>query len=434
MSRSLLAALAAAALAGPAAAQTPNVVLIVGDDQGWRDYGFMGHPHIRTPNLDALAAESLRFDRGYVPSSLCRASLATMITGLYPHQHLITSNDPPLPAGVAPAAASRDPGFLALRAEMVRLFERSPTLPRLLAPAGFVSLQTGKWWEGDACRCGGFTDAMTHGDPAKGGRHGDAGLTIGRQGLAPVKQFLAAAKKDGKPFFLWYAPMMPHTPHNPPDRLLARYKDKTPSIHVARYWAMCEWFDETVGQLLAELAANGQAENTVVMYLHDNGWLQNPDAANYLPRSKRSPYDGGLRTPVLVRWPGRVRPGRSDTPVSSIDLAPTILRAVGRPPTADMPGLDLLDAAALARRPALFGEIFEHNAIDIRRPAANLQYRWVLAGGWKLIRPHAATVPAGRPELYMVARDPDETDDLAGAEPQRVAELTKLLDGWWAPR
>lgn len=433
MTRPLSAALVALALAGPAAA-APNVVLIVGDDQGWRDYGFMGHPHVRTPHLDKLARESLRFDRGYVPSSLCRASLATMITGLYPHQHLITSNDPPLPKGLAGAAASRDAGFLAQRAEMVRLFERSPALPRLLGPAGYASLQTGKWWEGNACRCGGFTEGMTHGDPDKGGRHGDLGLAIGREGLAPVRQFLAAAKKDGKPFFVWYAPLMPHSPHNPPGRLLARYTDKTPSAHVARYWAMCEWFDETVGELLAELDATGQAANTVVIYLHDNGWIQDPDSPNFAPRSKRSPYDGGLRTPVLVRWPGHARPGTHDTPVSSIDLAPTVLHAAGLRPPADMPGVNLLDPAALARRPALFGEVFEHNAVDIRRPAANLQYRWVLAGGWKLILPHAANVPAGRPELFHVAADPDERNNLAGANPAKVEELTKLLDGWWAAR
>jgi uncharacterized sulfatase len=195
---------------------------------------------------------------------------------------------------------------------------------------------------------------------------------------------------------------------------------------------MCEWFDETVGELLAELDATGQAANTLVVYLHDNGWLQDPDSPNYLPRSKRSQYDGGLRTPVLVRWPGHVTPAQSDTPVSSIDLAPTVLHAAGLRPTADMHGLNLLDAAALARRPALFGEIFEHNAVDIRRPTANLMYRWVLAGGYKLIRPHAATVPNGRVELFRVDRDPDERENLADREPAKVADLTRLLDGWWA--
>ena len=155
------------------AAGPPNVLLIVGDDQGWGDYGFMGHATIQTPHLDKLARESLVFKRGYVPSSLCRASLATMITGLYPHQHRITSNDPPLPKGLKQGPAMKDPGHLKLRAEMVAIFEQSPSLPKLLEKEGYVSLQVGKWWEGNACRCGGFTEGLTHGDPAKGGRHGD---------------------------------------------------------------------------------------------------------------------------------------------------------------------------------------------------------------------------------------------------------------------
>ena len=88
------------------AAEPPNVVLIISDDQAWTDYCFMGHPHVRTPHLDRLARESLTFRRGYVPSSLCCPSLASIITGLYPHQHRVTSNDPPLPPGMAPRAVS----------------------------------------------------------------------------------------------------------------------------------------------------------------------------------------------------------------------------------------------------------------------------------------------------------------------------------------
>ena len=202
-------------------AAPPNVVLIVGDDQAWTDYGFMGHAHIQTPHLDRLASEGLVFKRGYVPSSLCRPSLATMITGLYPHQHNITSNDPPIPKGLTNAQANKDPGFLKLRQEMIALLrEVADAAASCSEKQGYVSFQAGKWWEGNACRCGGFTEAMTHGDPAKGGRHGDEGLTIGREGLQPVFDFLDKAKKDGKPFFVWYAPMMPHPPHNPPERLL----------------------------------------------------------------------------------------------------------------------------------------------------------------------------------------------------------------------
>jgi uncharacterized sulfatase len=407
--------------------------MIIGDDQAWGDYGFMGHPHIKTPHLDKLAADGLVFKRGYVPSSLCRPSLATMITGLYPHQHKITCNDPPLPKGMTTAAANKDPGFLKMRQDMIAYIEKVPTLPRLLAPAGYVSHQSGKWWEGNACRCGGFTDGMTHGDPAKGGRHGDAGLTIGRQGLQPVFDFLDAAKAGGKPFYVWYAPMMPHTPHNPPERLLAKYRDKTPSLQVAKYWAMCEWFDETVGELLDRLAKNGQAENTVVVYLHDNGWIQDLDGPNYAPRSKRSPNEGGIRTPIVVRWPGKVKPGVSEALASSIDLAPTVLVTAGLKPTAEMPGVNLLDPMAVAGRAAVYGEIFEHNAVDIHKPAANLQYRWVVTGEWKLIVPNVPNIVGGKQELYHVARDPWEREELSAKHPEKVADLARTLDAWWKP-
>lgn len=131
----------------PVPAVPPNIVFIVGDDQAWTDYGFMGHPHLRTPHLDKLASQSLVYSRGYVPTSLCRASLATMITGLFPHQHKITSNDPPLPAGKNSGQANNDPQYLQQRQQMLKLFEQSPTLPRLLAEKGYVSLQTGKWWK-----------------------------------------------------------------------------------------------------------------------------------------------------------------------------------------------------------------------------------------------------------------------------------------------
>src|SRR5882724_13584362 len=114
------------ALTLPLHAAPPNEVMIVGDDQGWTDYGFMGHEHIKTPHLDKLASEGLVFKRGYVPSSLCRASLATMITGLYPHQHKMTSNDPPIPKGLTNAQAQKDAGFLKQRQDMIALFEKSP--------------------------------------------------------------------------------------------------------------------------------------------------------------------------------------------------------------------------------------------------------------------------------------------------------------------
>jgi arylsulfatase A-like enzyme len=414
-------------------AASPNVLFLVGDDQAWGDYGFMKHPHIRTPHLDKLASESLVFERGYVPSSLCRPSLASMMTGLFPHQHNIFSNDPPYPDNVRPQDYMKNEKYLADRATMVSLFEKNPNLAKELTAKGYLSLQSGKWWEGNACRCGGFTEGMTHGDNARGGRHGDEGLKIGREGLKPVVEFMGKAKTEEKPFFIWYAPMMPHTPHNPPERLLERTKKLTPSIHIARYWAMCEWFDETIGELLGELEKSGQAKDTIVVYLHDNGWIQDPDAPKYAPKSKQSPYDGGLRTPIMIRWPGHVNAERSQALASSIDIAPTLLTACGLKPHPAMSGVNLLDREAVTKRTRITGEIFLHTAKDIQKAEPNLRYRWIVEGKWKLIVPTQRNEPNSFRELYDLESDPHETKNLAEVAPKKVVQLLTRLDEWWKP-
>jgi uncharacterized sulfatase len=402
----------------------PNVVLIISDDHGWADYGFMGHPHVRTPNLDRLASEGLTFTRGYVPSSLCCPSLATIITGLFPHQHKITGNDPPQPAGMPNRVFFRSAPFAEGREAMSRHLEAVPTLPSLLGERGYLSLQTGKWWQGDYSR-GGFTHGMTRGQ-----RHGDDGLEIGRATMEPIGAFLDEAKEEGRPFLLWYAPFLPHMPHNPPARLLEHYRGLAPDP-VARYWAMVEWFDETCGRLLDQLEERGLAEDTIVLYVADNGWTQDPDGPGFI-RSKRSPYDAGLRTPIIVRWPGTIEPSTSDELASSVDLAPTILAAAGLDAPAELPGLDLRDGAALADRDAVFGACYEHTIIDLDEPAPNLRERWMVRGDWKLILPTDRSDLDG-PELYDLAADPAERNNLADDQPDRVEQMTKALDAWWDP-
>jgi uncharacterized sulfatase len=128
-----------------------------------------------------------------------------------------------------------------------------------------------------------------------------------------------------------------------------------------------------------------------------------------------------------------VKPGTRDQLASSIDLAPTILTSIGSKPTEDMPGINLLDPFAPPTRSAIFGEVFEHNAVDIHKPSSNLMYRWVVEGKWKLIVPHEPNVKGGTIELYDLSKDPSETVNLAGKEPGKVAELKKQLDGWWKP-
>jgi uncharacterized sulfatase len=414
----------------PANAAPPNFLLIISDDQAWTDYGFMGHPTVRTPRLDRLASESLCFTRGYVPSSLCCPSLASIVTGRYPHQHGVVCNDPPRPKGMPAGQFYRSTAFREGRDRLATLLERWPTLPGALRSRGYRSFQSGKWWLESYAR-GGFTHGMTAGDPGTGGRHGDVGLEIGRKTLAPIREFVDEAVRDGHPWMVWYAPMMPHDPHTPPERFLSRYRDRAPSLAVAKYWGMVEWFDETCGELLDDLDRRGVSTNTVVVYVTDNGWITDPATGRYAPRSKQSPYDGGLRTPILVRWPGHIAPRREETPVSSVDIFPTLMRLAGIEPAADLPGVDLLDRRAVRRRGAVFGECFTHDAVDLERPAAGLRWRWVVEGNWKLIAPAPWNEPTGRPELYRLDRDPLELDDRSAAEPGRVRRLQRRLDDWW---
>jgi uncharacterized sulfatase len=417
-------------------AAPPNVVLIIADDHGWRDYGFMGHAHLRTPQLDRLAAESLTFTRGYVPSSLCSPSLASIITGQYAHEHGVTCNDPPAADGQGGAApAKRDsPAFAAGREILNACMARAATIPRLLAARGYDTLQTGKWWHGNYA-VGGFTHGMTHGDLARGGRHGDEGLSIGRRTMQPIADFIAAASDAERPFFVWYAPMLPHQPHDAPEKYVAPYRAIAPSETVARYWANITWFDDTCGQLLAMLDQHGQRDNTIVIYLADNGWIQDLSTNRPDIRSKQSPYDGGLRTPLLIRWPGHVKPRRDDAhAVTSLDVLPTVLRAAGGDIPDGLPGINLLDDTTVARREAIFGEVFLHTARSLDDPAANLRYRWMIAGDWKLIVPNGANEPAATVELFNLTEDSDERQNLAAAEPDKVMALMSQLNAWWPGR
>ena len=408
----------------------PNVVMIISDDQGWGDYGFMGHKVINTPHLDKLAESSRVFSRGYVCAPLCGPSLASLITGLHPHQHKKTSNDPPFTGARIDANTKGWPQERReLREQVISNFAKLPAIPKELKELGYMSLQTGKWWMGNY-RTGGFTHGMTHGDMDRGGRHGDEGLKIGRETMQPVYDFVDEA--GDQPFFMWYAPFLPHRPHNPPERFLSKYRDKTDSIHIARYWANCEWFDETCGRLLDYLDEKGVADNTIVLYVCDNGWIQRPDNSGYAERSKRTPYEGGIRTPIMIKWPGHISPEFDKTTlVSSIDFAPTIMKACGLNPTDKMQGVDLLSEQSLQNRQAVFGAAYTHDAVNINDPASSLKYSYVLEDEWKLILPSGRNDTGTEPELYNVVEDPTELNNLADSNIAKVKHLKQLIKEWW---
>jgi arylsulfatase A-like enzyme len=418
-------------------ATRPNVVLILSDDQAWTDYGFMGHVAVQTPHLDRLAARSLVFERGYVASPLCRPSLASMVTGLFPFQHGVTGND----------VDGRN-NRVALDIPLRENFYKNPGFVKALTSSGYLAHQSGKWWEG-SWKDGGFTHGMTHGDPQRRGRHGDAGLTIGREGMQPVTEFIDLAVAEQKPFFVWYAPFLPHTPHNPPRRLLDKYTANGRAADVAKYYAMCEWFDETCGELLGHLDKKGVSDNTVVLYICDNGWAAaSTNAADpnqklwkgFAQRSKGSPYENGIRTPIMVSWPGHVTPKRTKQLAHAIDLFPTIAAATGVKAPANLPGINLLDHTSRSGRRQVFGVTHSIHNMTVGDPDDTQQYLWCVEDEWKLlVRYHGKDTTKYRNvhvwdkapvRLFNLRNDPQEKNDLAAQHPEVVERIRKSITAW----
>lgn len=407
-----------------AAAAKPNVVFILSDDQSWTDYGFMGHPHVKTPNLDRLANAGILYERGYVTAPLCRPSLASIATGLYPHQTRIRGNDPLLPKGQN--RKTNKELWVKLGDRMTAPMAEHPSFIKALQANGYATLQTGKWWERNPLDHG-FTDAMTHGDPTRGGRHGDEGLKIGRTTMQPFYDFVEKSQANSQPFFVWYGVFLPHAPHNAPDRLYNKYKDIAPNESTARYWANVEWFDQGCGQIVDYLQEKGLYENTIFVYTCDNGWVPDPENTNRYIRSKRDPVEAGIRTPIFVTHKGTLTPNRDrETLASNIDIATTILRACGIEPPAEMTGLDLRDPASLAKRDRIFVDVYAHDSdLDQLDDLDNGLTARVVIDGWdKLIaRP-------GTNELYDLKLDPDDRNDLAADEPGKAGKLSGMIDTW----
>jgi arylsulfatase A len=449
------------------ACERPNIVLIISDDQMYTDFGFMGNREVKTPNLDALAARSARYPNGYVPSSVCSPSLASLLTGRYPHQHGIHYNHPP-PGNAAFNRMRSAKEYTRVRSRSFYLIRSVATLPRVLAKrAGYRCLQTGKFWEGHYANAG-FTEGMTVFKPVPGQTfggnrtlasgqqvahgNGDWGLKIGRETMKPLYEFIADC--GANPFLIWYAPYLPHEPHDAPRRYRDLYKDtSTIPKHRLPYYASISQFDDTVGQLVRHIEQKGLARRTVFVFVVDNGWepgerpsKQHPGTYVHTTRSKRSPFEPGLRTPILIRWDGQVKPATHTGLVSSIDLMPTLLDAAGCADVVkDLPGINLLPSArGKAKLPpdrAVFGEIYPGDASSLGHPSRDIAYRWVRQGDLKLITTHRheGKKPWGGyllgDALFDVVADPGEAKNLIRDPRYREQgeELRKHLDAWWTP-
>lgn len=402
--------------------QQPNIVFILSDDQSWTDYGFMGDDNIETPRLDQFASESLTYTKGYVPTPLCSPSLASIITGVYPKDHGILGNDY-VYERLKDRKESRKNRNKTYK-PIISAFEKQTTLPDMLKEKGYLSFQTGKWWQGNH-KIGGFDYGMTHGDPKRGGRHGDFGLTIARKGLDTINSYVDLALKEKKPFFLWYAPYLPHRPHTPPQRLLDKYLKKTDSEHLAKYWAMVEWFDETCGQLFDLIDDKGLTENTLFVYVCDNGWRQNPEKSGYMSDSKRAPYDMGIRTPIMYKWKGKITPNmNTETVVSSIDIIPTVLDILNMEKPENLPGISVLDKEALDKREGIFGEVYAHDFEGIEK---SMFYNMAIFPPYKIIVPDPIRKKDEVVQLFNIEEDPFEKNNIAETHPEIVQDLKEKI-------
>lgn len=424
-----------------------NFVVILVDDMGWTDLTCQGSGYYETPNIDRLAAGGMRFTNGYAACAVCSPTRAAMMTGRYPARIGVTDwIRAKFQRGKSPKAIQR-PEYKGGSKQSV-LCPTNPywmeheevTIPEALAPAGYTSCHVGKWHlgiEGYFPEKQGF--AFNHGgcdlgqppsyfDPFKNPRYDMPTLAPRKKG-----EYLTDREADEavgflrahceKPFFLYLAHYAVHTPIQAKSELVEKYQKKPKTNHKnATYAAMVESVDDATGRVLETLDELGLTERTIVVFTSDNGGLCGPTNNRPLRWGKGHAYEGGIRVPWIIRWPGVTKPGTvSDVPICTIDVLPTVLAAadVGLPSGQVIDGLDLrptLEGGKLARN-ALYWH-FPHYGGDQRRP-----YSIIRQDDWKLIRRY----DTGTHELFNLADDLGEKNDLAKKMHDKVATLDEQL-------
>lgn len=421
----------------------PSVVFILADDLGYGDLGCYGSAAITTPHLDRLAREGTRFTDAYAGAPVCAPSRAVLMSGLHGGHTRIRDNSPRI-GGTPEVFAGGTEGGVRLS-----LTASDRTVAEWLRTAGYATGITGKWGLAEPGTAGtptrrGFdewlgylnqnhaayyyTDHLDENDGIRElpeNRHGRRGLYSNDLMADFAMSFVQ--RHHEKPFFLYLAFTLPHNRMEVPE--LGAYAARTEWPEDARtYAAMVTRLDSYVGRLLAELKRLGLDESTVVFFASDNGPVSAPRSellrsAGVWRGRKGSLYEGGLRVPMIVRWPGRVPAGRvSPEPWSFADVAPTLLELAGRPTPAGLDGRSVVPVltgtvASLGERP-----LYWESPRDRLAQAARL-------GRWKAMR----TGLDGAIELYDLVADPTESTDVAARHPDTVASLRTILDSSHVP-
>lgn len=417
-------------------AKRPNIVFIFIDDMGWTGTSYMGSEYYETPRIDKLSREGMVFTNAYTAAANCAPTRACLMSGQYTPRHGVftvgsSTRDKPRERLVPiPNTTELDPAIV--------------TIPEALKAAGYVSACIGKWHLGNNSPYSpadqGFDVSVARGD-----LDNDPDDPKDIYGLTAEAVKFVEANKD-RPFFLYMAHHTVHTPVEARGELTAEYQDKPPSNGQddPKYAAMTEHTDEGVGILLDKLDELGLVKNTIVIFYSDNGGAGHQTSNMPLRGAKGMLYEGGIRVPMIVRWPGVVRPGSTcSVPVITVDFYPTFLDIAGAPRPKEL----ALDGVSIA--PLLHGKktlnrdaLFWHCPVYLQgnyEGARDPYFRTrpvgaVRKGDWKLLQ-YFEELEFGdgdqvQLELYNLADDLGETNNLAEAMPEKTQEMLDLLVSW----
>ncbi len=425
--------------------QSPNIVFIYIDDMGWRDVGFMGSEYYETPNIDRLASQAMVFTNAYANAPNCAPSRACLISGWYGPRHGVYT------VGTSSRGQSKQRKLVPIENTTV-LDSKIVTIAEAIKPTGYISASMGKWHLGNDPQFGpigqGFDvniGGYSAGHPAKGYfvpynnpelPDGPPGEYLTDRLTDEALKFIETNKEN--PFFLYLPHYAVHTPIQAKQELIEKYKKKAGSNgqNNPKYAAMIESTDQGVGRIINKLDELELTDNTIVFFFSDNGGVKNITSNQPLRGGKGMLYEGGIREPFFVHWPGVVKPGTTcDTPVIGIDMYPTIFEMAGlqKPKGKLLDGksiVPLLKGQKSLNRKALFWHFpayLQGKAEGARdrhfrtRPAAAVR-----VGDFKLIE----YFEDGALELYNLTEDISERNNLADIMPQKKSELHNLMITW----
>lgn len=422
----------------------PNIVLIVVDDLGWKDVGFMGSKYYETPNLDALSRESFVFRQAYAGAANCAPSRACLLSGQNTPRHGIYT------------VASSERGNKKTRKliptpNIETLADSVVTLAEVLQAGGYTTCSIGKWHIGDDPRTQGFdiNVAGTHGGHPRTyfSPYQNKALPDGPDGEYLTDRLATEAvnfihEHQQAPFFLYMPFFSIHTPLQGKPELVEKYQNKPPldgQGNNPNYSAMVETMDAAIGRVLHTLDSLGLAENTIFLMTSDNGGISYLSRQTPLRAGKGSYYEGGIRVPLLLRWPGHIPAGKvSEAPVTQMDIFPTLMELLGQQLPKDklLDGMSLKDhlvnGKAVAERPLYWhfpiyleayrkGEDESRDSLFRTRPGTAMRL-----GDWKLHE----YFEDGAWELYNLANDPGELKDLSTTETAKLAEMQTMMRTW----